>query len=122
MLKPSDAAPLLDGIRQTDFLTADADTLQALGGLLLALTVCRHPQAPQLLSQACAAAVRRFGEATAMAERSRWLQVLLHLHGGDREDLFADVLDDEEFHRLEARQAETERWQQENRLKNRPKS
>ena len=103
-----DIKTLMRRIGDTDFLTADAVTLRSVGGLLVAL-VRRHPAAPRLLSSACEVAVLRFRESAAFEEQSLWLRVLLHLHGGDGENLFADVLDDDEFLFLESRREAVER-------------
>lgn len=99
---------LFERIRQVDFQTATTPTLQAIGGLLWML-IYHHADAPSLLSSLHDVAVRRFGSADTAEEQSRWLWVLIHISGGDKENIFADVLDDDEFTALEARQAETER-------------
>lgn len=107
----NDIALLLERIREVDLSTADADTLQSVGGLLLML-LHSHPDVPLLLSSVYEVVLSHFKEATTMADQSRWLQVLLYINGYDRDTLFCDVLDDDEFELLEARQEEVERWWQ----------
>ena len=103
----TDIHSLFARIRQVDVQTATAPTLQAIGGLLWAL-IWHHTDAPSLLSQIHDVAVRHFREAATAEEQSQWLRVLIHISGGDRENIFADVLDDDEFLLLEALQQEVE--------------
>lgn len=112
MIRPSsDIRLLMERIRKVDLQSADSVTLQSVGGLLLML-LHSHPSAPSLLSMVHDVAVSRFRDAVGMEDQSRWLHVLLHISGNDRDTLFCDVLDDDDFDMLDFRREEVERWWQ----------
>ena len=103
--------PLFERIKTVDFRTASAPTLQAIGGLLWTL-IYHHADAPLLLSPLRNVVVQHFSEATTTEEQAQWLRTLIHISGDDKENIFADVLDDDTFLMLEARQQEIEQqWQ-----------
>lgn len=110
---PADIHLLMERIRMVDLSSADALTLRSIGGLLLML-LYSHSDAPSLLSSVHEIALARFKESSTIESRSVWLSVLLHISGYDRDVLFCDVLDDDEFELLESLQEDVERWWQEN--------
>lgn len=104
-----DVASLMSRLQAVNLQAADADTLQSVGGLSYQLLYA-HPSAPSLLSSVHAVVLSRFRSAPDMSSRSRWLDVLLHVNGGDGDTLFSDVLDDAEFQCLDSLREEVERW------------
>ena len=108
-----DIANLIARICAVDLRSADAATLQSVGGLL-SMLLYSHPSAPSLLSSVHEAALMRFKESSTMEEHSQWLRVLMYISNNDRDALFADVLDDAEFQMLDSLLESVESWQEAN--------
>ena len=105
--------PLIAKVRESNLKNLTPAKASAIGGLLQLLCIA-DDEARKLLYVVREQAVERFRSAGTPAEASEWLLTLLHVCHGDSENLFIDVIDDDEYRMLAAKQSEVEQcWMSE---------